>query len=326
MEIRTDIPLTERESIFYKKFKNLSVNEEPKPQGDGVIRISPFDDYIIFTIYDEVDGVNKPIDLTNVGTIYMVFIGSNDEIRIPNFTNVENIDMAGGQVLFRIGKNDSRKILTLNNRNFYISTMMVDPDGASDESVIYTGTFLSFNESARVSLLNELENTRLDFSKQLALLQKTNDDLKQDISKKNNLIAEQTAVIEALRQSNQNLSNEIGVLTQKISSVVADGLLQEAQNVQKAEEEAKKNRQQIVSLQEVAESNQTKSKKKAFFDQAAKQLRSSIPGVLPITSLPTLPTQSIGGGGGVQDSGELIDGRVVRPEFFDGPQNNLAIQ
>lgn len=290
MEIRTDIPLTERESVFYKKFKNLSVNEEPKPQGDGVIRISPFDDYIIFTLYDEVDGVNKPIDLTNVGTIYIVFIGANDEIRIPNFTNVENIDMSGGQVLFRISKDDSRKILALDNRNFYISTMMVDPDGSSDESVIYTGTFLSFNESAQVSLANELENTKIDFSKELAALQKTNDDLKQDISKKNNLIAEQTTIIEALRQSNQNLSNEIGVLTQKISSVVADGLLQEAQNVQKADDEAKKNRQQIISLQEVAESNQTKSKKKAFFDQAARQLRSNIPGGIggsPITSLIT---------------------------------------
>lgn len=285
MEIRTDIPLTERESVFYKKFKNLSVNEEPKPQGDGVIRISPFDDYIIFTLYDEVDGTNKPIDLTNVGIIYMVFIGNNDEIRIPNFTNVENIDMAGGQVLFRIGKNDSKKILALDNKNFYISTMMVDPDGSSDESVIYTGTFLSFGESAKVSLANELDNVKVNFAKQLASLQKNNDDLIQDISKKNNLISEQIAVIEALRQSNQNLSNEIGVLTQKISSVVADGLLQEAQNVQKAEEEAKKNRQQIISLQEVAESAQTKSKKKAFFDQAAKQLRSNIPGGSPVTSV-----------------------------------------
>jgi hypothetical protein len=311
MEIRTDIALTETESIFYKKFKNLSVNEEPKPQGDGVIRISPFDDYFIFTIYDEVDGVNKPIDLTNVGIIFMVFIGSNDEIRIPNFTNVENIDMAGGQVLFRIGKNDSRKILALNNRNFYISTMMVDPDGSSDESVIYTGTFLSFDESAKVSLSNELENARIDFSKQLASLQKTNDDLRIDIAKKNNLIAEQTAIIEALRQSNQNISNEIGVLTQTISSAVADGLLQEAKNAQKADDEAKKNRQQIASLQEVAESDQTKSKKKAFFDQAAKQLRSNIPGGSPVQT------------GGRGSGGNFLVDNADSP-IFDA--NTLAIQ
>lgn len=319
MEIRTDIALAETESIFYKKFKNLSVNEEPKPQGDGVIRISPFDDYFIFTLYDEVDGVNKPIDLTNVGIIYMVFIGSNDEIRIPNFTNVENIDMAGGQVLFRIGKNDSRKILALNNKNFYISTMMVDPDGSSDESVIYTGTFLSFEESAKVSLSSELETTRIDFSKQLALLQKTGDDLRQDIAKKNNLIAEQTAIIESLRQSNQNLSNEIGVLTQKISSSVADGLLQEAQNVQKADDEAKKNRQQIASLQEVAESDQTKSKKKAFFNQAAKQLRSNIPGGGPIQTENNGEGSGSGGGGG---SNFLING-IDSPISYT---NNVPIQ
>ena len=52
MEILTDIPLSQPEAEFYKKFKNLSVNEQPMPQGEGSIRISPFDDYFIFTLYD----------------------------------------------------------------------------------------------------------------------------------------------------------------------------------------------------------------------------------------------------------------------------------
>jgi hypothetical protein len=214
----------------------------------------------------------------------MVFIGKNDEIRVPNYTNVQDIDMSSGQVLFRIDKNESQKILALDNRNFYISTMMTDPSGNSDESVIYTGTFLSFEESAKVSLTQQLEDARLEFSRQLAELQINVDRLNQDVAQKDNLIAEQTAVIETLKQSNQNLSNEIAVLAEKLSSTEAERLLQEATTAQKAEEDAKLARQQIRSINQVELADQTKSKKQAFFTQAVKQLRSNIPGVNLVTS------------------------------------------
>jgi hypothetical protein len=284
MEILTDIPLSEKESQIYKKFKNLSVNETPKPQGEGTIRISPFDDYFIFTLYDEIDGIDSPIDLSNVGTIYMVFIGKNDEIRIPNYTNVQDIDMSAGQVLFRIGKDDGSKILALDNKNFYISTMMVDPDGRSDESIVYTGTFLSFEEAAKVSATEELERIRIEYTRQLSALQGTIDTLNTDISKKDSLISQQVAVIEGLKESNQSLSNEIGILSEKLSSTEAERLLLQAKEVQKAEDDAKLARQQIQSIKEVQLVEQTKSKKKAFFSQAAAQLRSNIPGVNPVTS------------------------------------------
>jgi hypothetical protein len=284
MEILTDIPLSEKESQVYKKFKNLSVNETPKPQGEGTIRISPFDDYFIFTLYDEIDGVDSPIDLSNVGTIYMVFIGRNDEIRIPNYTNVQDIDMSAGQVLFRIGKDDGAKILALDNKNFYISTMMVDPDGRSDESIIYTGTFLAFDEAAKASATEELERIRVEYSRQLAGLQANIDLLNADIEKKDNLISQQVAVIEGLKESNQSLSNEIGILSEKLSSTEAERLLLQAKEAQKAEDDAKLARQQIQSIKEVQLVEQTKSKKKAFFSQAAAQLRSNIPGVNPVTS------------------------------------------
>lgn len=284
MEILTNISLSQTEAEFYKKFKNLSVNEQPMPQGEGSIRISPFDDYFIFTLYDEIDNVDSPIDLSNVGTIFMVFIGTNDEIRIPNYTNVQDVDLSSGQVLFRISKNESQKILALNNRNFYISTRMTDPDGSSDESVLYTGTFMTFNAAAKTSLTQQLEDTRLGYSRQLASLKATIDRLNQDIFQKDNLIAEQTAIIETLKGSNQNLSNEIAVLADKVPSFSAQELLQEAKDVQQAEELVKRARLQVKSISEVGLAQQTKSKKQAFVNQAVKQLRSNIPGVNPVTS------------------------------------------
>lgn len=298
MEILTDIAVNKVEAEFYKKFKNLSVNEEPKPQGEGVVRISPFDDYFLFTLYDEIDGVDSPIDLSNVGTIFMVFIGKTDEIRIPNYTNVQDVNLSSGQVLFRIGKDDSQKILALDNRNFYISTVMMDPNGMSDESVVYTGTFLSFDESAKVSISKQLEDTRLDFSRQLAVLQNNINRLGLDISAKDSLISEQLAVIEVLKQSNQNLSNEIRALSTRVSSETVELILDEAKNAQAAEEAAKRNRQQIRSINEVKLAEQTSSKKKAFFTQAVQQLRSNIPGVNTVTTGGASGASGTGGGGG----------------------------
>ena len=50
MAIQTNISVNKTQKEYYQKFVNLSVNEEALPQGDGTIRISPFDDYSIFTI------------------------------------------------------------------------------------------------------------------------------------------------------------------------------------------------------------------------------------------------------------------------------------
>lgn len=298
MAITTDIALSEKESIVYKKFKSLSVNEEPKPQGEGVIRISPFDDYFIFTIYDETDGVNQPIDLTNVGTLYMVFIGTSDEIRIPNYTNVQNVDMSAGQVLFRIDSDDAKKILALNDKNFYISTMMTDPDGQSDESVLYTGTFLSFTEAAQASLSDQLETLRIQYAKEVAALQDQITKLNTDNASKDQLISEQTVIINALKESNKNLSDEIGRLTEIVGSAKAAELLAVATATQKAEEIIKKQREQLESLKKIENSAVTKSQEQAYFIQASQQLQTSIPGIAPI--------YTGGGGGGGRNSRDIV--------------------
>jgi len=295
MAITTDIALSEKESEVYKRFVNLSVNESPMPQGEGTIRISPFDDYFIFTIYDEIDGVNTPIDLSNVGTIYMVFISEKDEIRIPNYTNVENVDMAAGQVLFRIDGDDAKRILALSDRTFYISTKMVDPDGESDESVLYTGSFLTFTEAAKQSLTDQLEEARVQYAKEIASLQSQVNSLNADIRAKDQLIGEQITVINSLKESNKNLSDEVKILSDKLGSTTASQLLAEATSAQKEEELVKLRRLQLESTKKVAEVAATASQKQAFFEQAAQQLVQTIPGV---NSVGAGPVFSGGGGRG----------------------------
>jgi len=98
--INTNASVTKKQKEYYQRFVNLSVNELPLPQGDGMIRISPFDDYFLFTLYDEVDGEDKPIDLSNVGTLYLNFLGDTDDIDIKNHTQVDEVDLSQGEVLF----------------------------------------------------------------------------------------------------------------------------------------------------------------------------------------------------------------------------------
>ena len=176
MAIRTNISLSKTQKEYFQRFVNLSVNEEALVQGEGVIRISPFDDYFLFTMYDEIDSEDTPIDLSNVGDIFINFIGTSDEINIKNWTQVNEVDLSQGEVLFKISKDDSKKVLALNNNNFYISTKMVSAsdDSVSDESILYQGTWLAFDAANRDRLTSQIAEQQLEYSRELGILKEEN--------------------------------------------------------------------------------------------------------------------------------------------------------
>ena len=220
MTIQTNISLTAPQKEYFQRFVNLSVNEEALPQGDGVIRISPFDDYFLFTLYDEIDSEDTPIDLSNVGDIFINFIGTTDEINIKNHTQVAEVDLSQGEVLFRITKSDSKKVLALNNNNFYISTKMVsEEDGSiSDESILYQGTWLAFDSASRTTLTSQIEEQRLEYSIELARLKEENASLKNDNSELINISQADIVTIQALQASNDELVNEVSELRDEFSA------------------------------------------------------------------------------------------------------------
>jgi len=272
MAINTNTPVSKTERRVYKRFKNLSVNEEPLPQGDGTIRISPFDDYYIFTFYNEVDNENTPIDLSNVGTIYISFIGENDEIRIPYYTNVQEVDLSQGQVLFRISKDNSKKILKLDNDNFYVSTQMKAEDGAeSDESVIYTGKFLSLTDEARQSLTSQIEDLTLQYTKEVAELTDTNTSLRKEIEVLKAKLAQSQLISDNLRSANEKLTNELAKLVAKIPSADAIKVLNEAADAQAQSQKERAERQQQEVL---AKNNSSRSRtRRAVTEQDAGRLK-----------------------------------------------------
>mgnify|MGYP003133126417 CR=1 FL=1 len=275
MAIETNISLTKTQKEFYQKFVNLSVNEVPLPQGDGTIRISPFDDYYLFTLFDEVDGEDTPIDLSNVGSLFLNFIGDKDDIDIKNHTQVEEVDMSQGEVLFRITRSDSKKILALNNNNFYISTKMVDPvdESTSDETIIYQGIWLAFDDASRTTLTSQLEEQRLEYSVELAKLKEENEKLKIENGELVQSAEEDTLTIQRLEASNVELTNEIGELTKNLKSTTVELLKKRAKEAQAFSEKQIKKKQQIRAIKKSAQVAQTKSKKKGFYKSAAKNLQ-----------------------------------------------------
>ena len=273
--VNTNISLTKTEKEFYQRFVNLSVNEMPLPQGDGMIRISPFDDYFLFTLYDEVDGEDTPIDLSNVGTLYLNFIGDTDDIDIKNHTQVEEVDLSQGEVLFRITRSDSKKILALNNNNFYISTKMIDPnDGStSDESVLYQGIWLAVDDANRVALTRQIEELRLEYSILLASLQNDVAMIKAENAELLNSAEEDDLTIIRLQNSNDELTNELAELSKELKSTVIEQINRRAKDAIALSLKQQKKKQQIIAIKKRATVAQTKSKQIGFYTNAARNLQ-----------------------------------------------------
>lgn len=275
--VQSNIAVTKKEREYFKKFTSLNPTAEPLPQGEGTIRISPFDDYIIFTLFDETgengDLADTPIDLSNVGTLTLVFVGENDEIRVPNWTQVSEVDLSQGQVLFRISKEDSKKILALDNQNFYVSTRMEDENGISDESVLYTGTFLTLQDEAEKSMTTKFNEQALLYSQELAKLQAEIERLNKELANMISLDEEQIALIARLEASNLELTNQVATLSEQLGSTESELALKTAQLVAKRGEELKRKRAQIQAIQKKAKKATTKAKQKRYYKQAAGTLQ-----------------------------------------------------
>jgi len=285
--VRTNISLTKTEKEFYQRFVNLSVNEEPLPQGDGMIRISQFDDYYLFTMYDEVDGEDKPIDLSNVGNLYLNFIGDKDDIDILNHTQVDEVDLSQGEVLFRITRSDSKKILALSNNNFYISTKMIDPtdNSTSDESVLYQGLWLAVDDANRITLTRQIEESRVEYSILLGRLQEEITALKAENAELVSSASEDDVVIQSLQNSNEELTNEIAELSKDLKSTKIAAINQNALAAQKYAELQKLRKQQIRAIRSRAITAQTKAQRTAFYKSAAKNLQNYTVGSNRVTEI-----------------------------------------
>lgn len=147
-------------------------------QGEGAMIVSPFDDFVKFIFYDnslqESNGSANPrlMDLTNTGSFYLSFIddSTGDEIRIKNYTNVKDISPAQGEVIFRIGRDDSKKILKFKSNNFYISARLEVGSEKSDETMMYVGQWYKPEDKHAItssSIIKKLKDSSIELNNKL---------------------------------------------------------------------------------------------------------------------------------------------------------------
>lgn len=196
------------------RIERLANNSTMYYRGDTCMEISPFTNYYLFTIYresnDESIDTHIPLNLTNLGTIWLSFINGKNKIRIPNYTQAENIDMANGEVVFRISEEQANRILALANKTFYISSAISDGKTSSDETVLYSGTWSEYSAAMKHSMtdtIQELKNTIT------SLNSKMTDDLREWTTKLETADNE----IEYLKAENDRLNAKILELENQLS-------------------------------------------------------------------------------------------------------------
>jgi hypothetical protein len=205
------------------KISDISGTGKIFAQSEGYINISPFDTFIKFVLYNTAEsdpsGTDSPelLDLTSMGSFYITFIDDDngDEIRIENYRNIKGLSPANGELVFKISKEQSKKILKFNTNSFFISSSLKINDNKSDETMVYTGIWLNANEKPKVILsenIKELENIVEDLNNNLRLEKEVSD----------NTIRILEREISTLKKEKRLLENALSELNEDVGKIIED--------------------------------------------------------------------------------------------------------
>lgn len=183
---------------------NGNTNSTVYGKGDICLKLNPFDNFRMFTLYEDWRSDDrKPIDLSNGQKIYLVFKSKKKEIRIPEYDLVDSnytVDKVNGQVLFKIAKKQAIDILAMDTKVFYITRVydVTDSTGkkvvSSDEEVLYTGQWK-----------DETSNTVENYTSQVKTLMTALDD--------------RDAQIKSLQESNVKLMEQNADLAAQLAAL-----------------------------------------------------------------------------------------------------------
>jgi hypothetical protein len=154
------------------------INRGIKNIGELALRISRFDSYRLFTLYENVKE-RKPMDVSGEQKYYLVFRSLKKEIRIPEYDpkGFFEVDKVNGCILFKITKKNAEDILsmkTAGEKIFHIVRVFEERDAfgkvlnITDEVEVYNGKwgddydFSSFSTENKVDLLTKALAAQVD--------------------------------------------------------------------------------------------------------------------------------------------------------------------
>lgn len=260
-----------------KRVTNLSKNEKVYEQGDGIMKIAPFDNYYLFTIYSELNLENVPVDLHNMGSFFLTFKDKSSEVKIENFKNTKDVNPTIGQILFRISQEEAEKILSLDTNIFYVTSFLRDENSKSDETVIYSGRFAEYNEANLTSLTDEIEKLKNELDEVKAEKLKNETTL-------NNQITELSDSLVKLRNEYASVQEDLytykNLYTELCKNVKENQEKVEEQSSRKTIEDVDKQLQEynLISAAKVNDKN------KILKENALNALKQNIIGIKPIVT------------------------------------------
>lgn len=189
-------------------------------RGDVALKINPYDNYRLFTLYDDwASSDRKPLDLSNNQKLYLIFKSGKKEIRIPEYIAGYPVDKVNGQVLFKINKKNAVDILSMENKVFYITSVYEILDSSSenavfsDEEVLYDGLWESEGKGSVESFttqIKKLNDIVEDRNSTVSELQTTTSELiKQNV--------ELSSQLEELKKLNEEYQSHIDELEKDVA-------------------------------------------------------------------------------------------------------------
>lgn len=158
-EATANLPTVEYVPVFFSN-NNISVSNnsglvklndtnEEVIFGPGKLRfiIGPFDNTIKLKFYSVVNGTNVPLDLNiNSAKYRMVFETDSGKISIDNANSQSLENLSTGDLLFKISKDNSSKILSSDSRVVHVTS--VSQDGT--ETLMYSAEWRASSDQADV--------------------------------------------------------------------------------------------------------------------------------------------------------------------------------
>jgi hypothetical protein len=195
-----------------------------KSIGELALRISKFDSYRLFTLYENVRE-RKVMDVSGNHKYYLVFKSPKKEIRIPEYepNGFFEVDKANGCILFKITKKNAEDILgmkTAGEKIFHIIRVFEERDAfgkvlsVTDEVEVYNGkwgddyAFSTFTTENKVDLLTkslavQMDKNATQLNEYKDLLEKYNGEVE-----KSSDLEKELEALRAERDSLQTLLNE----------------------------------------------------------------------------------------------------------------------
>ena len=190
--------------------------------GELALRISRFDSYRLFTLYENVND-KKVMDVSGDQKHYLVFRSPKKEIRIPEYDpkGFFEVDKVNGCVLFKITKKNAEDILSMKtggDKIFHIIRVFEEKDefgkvlNVTDEVEVYNGKwgddydFSVYSTENKVDLLTKALAAQID--KNAKLLTEYNE-LFEKYNLEVNKISELEKEIESLRAERDSLQTQL---------------------------------------------------------------------------------------------------------------------